>query len=303
MRILISGSSGFVGSAVVDFLTSQAHQVTRLVRRAARDATEIAWHPEQQPLDADRLEEFDAVIHLAGEGISDARWSTAKKARIRDSRVQGTQRLCQSLARTTRRPKVLVSASAIGFYGNRGGELLDEDSPPGAGFLADVCRQWEAAAQLAAEAGLRVVWLRIGLVLSPRGGVLAKLLPIFRLGLGGPLGSGRQYMSWITLDDLVRVVACVVGDETLQGPVNAVSPAAVTNRQFTRTLGRVLTRPAFFRVPAFLLRAAAGEMADELFLSGAQAVPRRLVDRGFVFHDPELRPALQRLLAPSTAGT
>jgi hypothetical protein len=299
MRIVVSGSSGLVGSAVVDYFNGQGDQITRLVRRDARGPAEIAWHPDGPPLEAARLEGFDAIVHLAGESLSDGRWNAAKKARIRQSRVEGTQRLCQSLAGTNARPKVLVSASAIGFYGNRGDELLDENSPSGTGFLADVCREWEAATAPAAVAGLRVVCLRLGLVLSPRGGALAKLLPVFRLGLGGPLGSGRQYMSWISLDDLVGVVDRVVRDEGIQGPVNAVSPHPVSNREFARTLGRVLARPAFFTVPALVLRVAAGEMADELFLSGAQVVPRRLVDRGFTFRDAELRPALARLLARS----
>jgi uncharacterized protein (TIGR01777 family) len=297
MRILISGSSGLVGSAVVDFLSAQGHQITRLVRREARHSAEMAWDPDGPPLEASRLEPFEAIIHLAGESLSDGRWNAAKKARIRQSRVQGTQQLCRSLAATRERPKVLVSASAIGFYGNRGEELLDENSPAGTGFLAEVCREWEAATAPAAEAGVRVVRLRLGMVLSPRGGALARLLPIFRLGLGGRLGTGRQHVSWITLDDLVRVVDCVARDERFAGPVNAVAPHPVSNREFTRALGRALGRPAFFAVPALALRAVAGEMADELLLAGAQVVPRRLVDAGFTFHDAELRPALARMLA------
>jgi uncharacterized protein (TIGR01777 family) len=297
MKILISGASGLIGSALVGRLAEDGHAVARLVRSPPRpDQSDIQWDPAHGKLDCSALEGFDAVVHLAGENIAQGRWTDAKKARIRDSRVQGTRLLAQTLAGSPRAPKVLVSASAIGFYGNRGDEELDEDSPGGKGFLADVCRAWESAAQPAADAGIRVVNLRFGVVLSAAGGALAKLLPVFRLGLGGPTGSGRQYMSWITLDDLVEVILHVVMTDSLDGPVNAVAPQPVTNRQFARTLGRVLRRPAFFRTPACPLRIMLGEMADELLLSSARVLPRRLLDSGFAFRDPGLEQALARLL-------
>ena len=251
MNVLVSGSSGLVGSALVAALNADGHRVKRLVRAAVRDAEdEVGWDPAGGVLDPAGLEGLDAVVHLAGENIASGRWTTAKKARIRDSRVKGTELLCQTLARLDRPPKTLVSTSAVGYYGDRGDEVLTEDSPPGHGFLAEVCEAWEAATEPAAAKGIRVVRLRIGVVLSPRGGALAKMLPAFKMGLGGRIGNGRQYMSWITLDDLVGVIRFALTNNELSGPVNAVSPNPVTNLEFTKTLGRVLHRPTVLPLPA-----------------------------------------------------
>ena len=298
MKVLVSGASGFVGSRLTARLTDDGHQVTRLVRSHPKpERAEIQWDPAAGGLEPSALAGFDAVVHLAGENISQGRWTDAKKARIRHSRVRGTQLLAQTLARPAGRPKVLVTASAIGFYGNRGDEQLDEQSPPGSGFLAHVCRQWESATEPAAEAGVRVVPLRLGLVLSSTGGALAKMLPIFRLGLGGPLGSGRQYVSWITLDDVIGAIQHAIAADSLRGPVNAVAPHPVTNREFTRALGRALRRPALLPAPAFALRVILGQMADELLLASTRVLPRRLLDSGFRFRDPGLESALKRVLA------
>ena len=297
MKILVSGASGLIGRAVVEFYRSAGHSIRRLVRGSpGSPAEEILWDPAAGQLDAQALAGFDAVIHLAGESIAEGRWSTAKKARIRDSRVQGTQLLCQRLAQTAAPPKVLISASAIGWYGNRGDEELDEQSSPGSGFLAEVCREWEQATQAAAEAGIRTVQLRIGLVLAAAGGAIAKMATPFRLGLGGYLGSGRQYVSWIVLEDLVRVFDLVCQDSTWTGPVNAVAPQPVTNRQLTAALAAALHRPALLAVPEFALRTLWGEAADELFLSSARVLPRKLQEAGFEFHYPDLSAALKAVL-------
>ena len=298
MNILVTGASGLIGPALVGKLSDAGHEVTRLVRSAPNpERREIPWDPAAARLDAASVEGFDAVVHLAGESIGQGRWTAAKKERILTSRVQGTRLLAETLARLTRPPAVLVSASAIGYYGDRGEEELDEQRPPGSGFLPDVCRQWEAAAEPAGEAGIRVVHPRIGLVLSASGGALAKMLPVFRWGLGGPLGTGRQYVSWITLEDLVRAMDYLIATDSLSGPVNAVAPNPVTNRQFTRALGRALRRPARLPAPAFALRAMLGQMADALLLASTRVRPRRLVDSGFSFGDPQLEEALGRLLA------
>ena len=237
-------------------------------------------------------------IHLAGENVGIGRWNDARKAAIRDSRVNGTRLLCDSLAGLARPPKTLVCASAIGIYGDRGEEPFTEESPPAAGFLPGVCREWEAAAAPAAEKGIRVVHLRIGMVLSPRGGALARMLPLFRAGLGGVIGGGRQYVSWVALDDLPGIVLHALQCDDLSGPVNAVAPCAVTNREFTEALGKVLSRPTPLPVPAFALRLAVGrEMADALLLASARVVPRRLEETGYPFRFPELGGALRHLLA------
>ncbi|MCI0423349.1 MAG: TIGR01777 family oxidoreductase, partial [Acidobacteria bacterium] len=242
------------------------------------------------------LEGTDAAIHLAGENIAAKRWTPAQKAKIRDSRVSGTRLLAESLARLARQPKVLVCASAIGYYGDRSDERLNEDSAPGSGFLAETCRDWEAAAKPAIDRGIRVVQLRLGLVLASHGGALAKMLPPFRLGIAGIIGSGQQYMSWIALDDLVAAVSYVLSNEGLRGPVNVVAPDAVTNHEFTKTLGRVLRRPTVFPMPAFAARLAFGEMADGLLLSSTRVEPQRLLASGFRFRFPELKAALEHLL-------
>ncbi len=279
MKILVSGSRGFVGSALVPFLTALGHQVTRLVR----------------PYDPAVLDGVEAVVHLAGENVI-GRWTPEKKAQIRDSRVNGTRVLAESLARLARPPRAMVCASAVGYYGDRGEERLQEDSPAGSGFLADVCREWETATRPAVQQGIRVVNLRLGMVLSPHGGALAKMLPPFRLGLGGCLGSGRQYLSWIALDDLVEVIAFALTAPNLRGPVNAVAPTPVTNREFTKTLGRILGRPTLCPVPAFAARLVFGEMAQELLLASARVIPAALLASGFAFRHPDLDGALRHLM-------
>ena len=297
MDILVTGASGLIGTALVSSLTSSGHGVTRLVRAQPQPGEKATrWDPMAGTIDASAIEGVDAVVHLAGESIAE-RWTPAKKANIRDSRVKGTRLLCETLARLSSRPKVLVSASAIGYYGDRGDEILTEDSPPGRGFLSEVCRAWEAATEQAQQHGIRVVHLRTGVVLSPAGGALAKILPPFRLGLGGVLGSGRQYMSWIALDDIVGVIQHAIATEALQGPTNAVAPRAVTNQEFTKTLGKVLGRPTAIPLPAFVARLMFGEMADELLLASARIQPTKLLASGYQFRYPELEDALRHVLA------
>ena len=298
MRVAITGSTGLVGSEVVTVLSAAGHEVVRLVRRApAPREKAVRWDPAKKEIDAAALEGIDAVVHLAGENIASGRWNAARKAAIRDSRVNGTRFLCDTLAGLARPPKTLVCSSAIGYYGERGADVLTEESSPGAGFLPDVCREWEAASEPAARKGIRVVALRIGMVLSPNGGALSRMLPLFRAGLGGVIGNGRQYVSWVALDDLPGIVLHALGREDLSGPVNAVAPRPVTNREFTEALGKALSRPTPLPVPAFALRLAVGrEMADGLLLASARVIPKRLLDTGYVFRSPELEPTLRRLL-------
>jgi uncharacterized protein (TIGR01777 family) len=256
----------------------------------------IVWDPAGGWLEGPRLEGFDAVVHLAGESVAETPWTAEKKARIHDSRVASTRLLAETLARLDRKPAVFACASAIGFYGDRGDEDLDETSPPGKGFLANVCRQWEAATARAATAGIRVVQMRFGVVFSQRGGAFARTLPMFRRGLGGRLGSGRQYVSWIVLDDVAAAIQRILGDTSLEGPINVVGPNPVTNLELTRTTAGVLHRPALLPIPAFLLRLKLGEMADELVLASQRVYPRRLQAAGHTFAYPELEPAIRRLL-------
>jgi uncharacterized protein (TIGR01777 family) len=303
MHVLVSGSTGLVGSALVPFLTTGGHQVTRLVRSAPRSgAKEVPWDPARGRVPTPGLEGVDAVVHLAGENIASGRWTAEKKARIRDSRVQGTRLLCEALAELAEPPKVLVSASAIGYYGDCGDRVLREDSPPGDDFLAEVCRGWEDATQPARQRGIRVVNLRFGIVLSPAGGALSKMLTPFKLGLGGVIGSGEQYMSWIALDDVVGAIHHALVTETLQGPVNAVAPQPVTNREFTRTLGRVLGRPTLFPMPAFAARTIFGEMADALLLASTRVDATRLRETDYAFRFADLESALRHLLGKTRAA-
>jgi hypothetical protein len=298
MRVFVSGSTGLVGSEVVTVLSAAGHEVVRLLRRApAPGEMAVRWDPETGAIDAGGLEGCDAVIHLAGENVGAGRWTAARKAVIRDSRVNGTRLLCGALAGLSRPPKTLVCASAVGYYGDRGEERLTEESPAGAGFLAEVCREWEAASASAARKGIRVVALRLGMVLSPKGGALARMLPLFRAGLGGVIGGGRQYVSWVALDDLPGIVLHALQHVDLSGPVNAVAPRPVTNREFTEALGKALSRPTPLPVPAFALRlAVGGEMADALLLASARGIPRRLEETGYRFLYPELGGALRHLL-------
>jgi uncharacterized protein (TIGR01777 family) len=297
MRVAVSGSTGLVGSEVVASLTAAGHEVVRLVRRPpAPGEKAVRWDPEKGEIDAAGLEGLDAVVHLAGENVGSGRWTAARKAAIRDSRVNGTRLLCDALAGLLRPPKALVSASAIGYYGDRGADVLTEESPPGAGYLPEVCREWEAASAPAGEKGIRVVTLRIGVALSPKGGALSQMLPPFRAGLGGVIGGGRQFVSWVALDDLVGIVLHALQTGELRGPVNAVAPRPVTSREFTEALGKALSRPTLLPVPAFALRLAMGEMADALLLSSTRVVPRRLEATGYPFRFPELPAALRHLL-------
>lgn len=300
MKILVTGSTGLVGSALLPFLKSQGHEVFRLVRSQAKAGpAEIYWNPEKGIEDTARLEGFDGVVHLAGENISEGRWTPQKKARIRDSRVTGTRLLSEALARLNQPPRALLSASAIGYYGDRGDQVMREESPPGTDFLASVCREWEAATEPAARDGIRVVMLRFGVILAPKGGALSKMLAPFQFGLGGRLGSGRQYMSWITLDDVVGVINHALVKETLSGPVNVVAPHPVTNYEFTKTMGRVLSRPTIFPVPAFVIRLAFGELGDAALLASTRVEPARLKESGYTFQHPELESALRQMLKRS----
>lgn len=293
MRLLISGASGLIGSALVRAVPAD-WEVVRLVRTPP-GAGEVRWDPEGGAIDVGAVGAIDAAVHLAGESIA-GRWTEAKKQRIRDSRVKGTRLLARTLAGMSPAPGVLLSASAVGIYGDRGDEVLTEDSPHGTGFLPEVGSAWEEAAQPAAEAGIRVVCMRMGVVLAREGGALARMLPPFRLGLGGSLGGGRQWMSWIALADVTAAMLHLLEAESLSGPVNLTAPNPVTNREFTRTLARVLGRPAFLSVPAFALRLAFGEMADEALLASTRVLPRRLLDSGFTFRHPELEGALRAVL-------
>lgn len=302
MKIIVTGSTGLVGTALVRSLLAEGHEVTRMVRgdsqtfRAPGTAA-VRWEPEKGTVDAAELEGHDAAVHLAGESVAGGRWTEEKKRRILESRVKGTRLLAETLAGLSVKPKVLVSASAIGFYGNRGAEVLGEESASGEDFLSGVAREWEKATLPASQAGIRVVHLRIGIVLSASGGALGQMLKPFKLGLGGRIGSGEQYMSWIALDDLVSIIKHALNDEHLRGPVNAVAPTPATNEQFTKTLGRVLGRPALLPVPAFALRLAFGrEMADSLLLGGARVEPARLKETGYRFAYPDLEGALRHVL-------
>ncbi len=296
MRVAVTGSSGLVGSAVVAALEGQGHQVVRLVRQRPEPEGGVYWEPSLGEIHASRLEGLDAVVHLAGESVAARRWTRAQKERIRRSRVDGTRLLATTLAQLSARPAVLACASGTGYYGDRGDELVDESSSPGTGFLAEVCQQWEAAAEPARAAGIRVVHLRFGMVLSDRGGALARMLPLFRRKLGGRVGSGRQFWSWVALDDVVRVVLRALEDDRLTGPVNCVSPYPVTNRQFTRTLADVLGQPAVLPAPAWALQLLLGQMARELLLASTRCIPRRLQEAGFEFLFPDLPTALRHVV-------
>ncbi len=295
MKVVVSGSTGLIGSALVTFLRAQGLEVSRLVR--VREDTEDAvwWDPVAEEIEQTKLEGLDAVVHLAGENIA-GRWTADKKRRIRESRLQGTRFLRNTLTQLEKPPHVFVSASAIGYYGDRGDEVLTEESEPGTGFLADVCREWEATTVPATQKGMRVVNPRFGVVLSARGGALAKMLPAFKLGVGGVVGSGRQYWSWIALDDAVGAVHHILKTESLKGPVNVCSPNSVTNREFTQILAEVLGRPAILPMPGLAARLALGEMANALLLASARVQPTKLLNSGYEFRYPDLKSALRHVL-------
>lgn len=294
MNVLVTGASGLIGRAASSALAADGHRVTPLRRGAGGGGP--TWQPERGEINLAPASPIDAVLHLAGEGIAQ-RWTPAVKQRIRDSRVRGTRVLCEALAKLPQPPKALVCASATGFYGSRGDEWLDESSAPGTGFLADICQEWEAAAAPAVEAEIRVVHLRFGIVLAKEGGALAKMLPAFKLGLGGRLGNGRAWWSWIAIGDLVRVIHLALTDDSLSGPVNAVAPNPVTNAEFTRALGRVLRRPAIFHVPRFVIETVFGEMGREALLGSARVRPGVLTRRQVVFQFSSLDAALRETLS------
>jgi hypothetical protein len=295
MIVLVTGAHGFLGSALIPRLASRGHRVVRLVRRPAAGPAEVRWDPDAGAIDAAALEGVEAVVHLAGERIAAVRWTQAKRRRIAASRVNGTRLLAEALAALSRPPRVLLSASAIGYYGDRGDEVLTEDSSPGQTYLARVCVDWEAAAEPARRAGIRVAHLRNANVLSGQGGYLGPLLPLFRFGLGGRLGSGRQYFAWIALADWLAAAELLLTNERMAGPVNMAAPQPVTNAEFTRTLGRMLRRPALFAAPSSALRAVMGEFAREV-LASTRVEPARLLATGFRFRYPRLEEALRASL-------
>jgi uncharacterized protein (TIGR01777 family) len=296
MKILVTGSSGLVGSALIPFLKLGHHQVVKLVRaRSTLKSDEVAWDLDKGIDNPELLEGVDAVVHLAGENIASF-WTEKKKKQILESRVRGTKLLCQSLSRLKKPPEVLISASAIGYYGNRADQILTESSSKGEGFLADVCQQWEEAIKLAKEAGVRTICLRTGMVLSTQGGALKNMLIPFKWGLGGVFGSGKQYISWISIDDLIAIIYYGIRQKQLQGVVNAVSPNPVTNQEFTKTLASVLNRPAFLKIPTFVLNGIFGEMAEELLVSSQRVIPEALEEKGFRFDHPVLKEALEALI-------
>ena len=298
MKVLVSGASGLIGRETSALLREQQYEVHSLVRDAAKAAAgDVVWQPATA-LDAERLTGFDVILHLAGRPVATL-WTETAKQEIRNSRVQGTASLACAAAeafRATGKPRAMICSSAIGYYGSRGDEELVEECEPGLGFLADLCREWENAAQPAAMAGVRVSHMRTSLVLSSYGGALAKMLPAFRLGVGGTLGNGRQWWSWVSLRDAARAFVFAAENEQVQGALNLAAPDAMTNAEFTRTLARVLHRPALLGVPAFVLRAAAGEMAEEMLLASQNVVPKRLLEAGFHFEDERLEATLRKLL-------
>ena len=294
MNVLISGATGLIGASLTRDLEASGHTVTRLTR-SPKSSRDIGWDPDAGRVDGD-LSGTEAVVHLAGESIAEGRWNPEKKKRIIDSRVKGTRLLAETIARLPEPPAVMVSASAIGFYGDRGNELLTEESESGTSFLARACREWEAAAEPTRAAGIRVVHPRIGVVMSTEGGALATTLPIFKLGVGGKLGSGEQYVSWVHLEDVTGAITHALTDDSLRGPVNLTAPDPPTNAVYTKTLGRVLGRPTLFPLPAPVARIALGEVADELLLSSARVEPARLKETGYPFRHPDLEGAFRDLL-------
>lgn len=298
MRFAMTGSTGLVGTEMTRALRAAGHEVTRIVRSYGglpHGEHAVVWHPSQGQIEADGLEAHDVVVHLAGESLAGV-WTPAKKRRIRESREQGTKLLAQTIAGLKQKPRALFSASGLNIYADRGAQEVDEGGEPGSGFVADVARVWEASTRAASDAGVRVVNMRFGNVLSPRGGMLEVVLPLFRLGLGAKFGDGTQYWPWIALDDITPAMLHVLERPEIAGPVNFVAPQPVTNAEFTDALAAAVRRPAFLTVPGFAAKLAPGHMADELLLSGARVVPRRLLESGYEFRHPELRAALRGMV-------
>jgi uncharacterized protein (TIGR01777 family) len=293
MRIAITGASGLIGTELVPALRADGHEVLRLVRREPVAADEARWDPAKGTLDPAILADVDAVIHLAAPGVGDKRWSEAYKRELHDSRVVGTTTVAKAMAAAPPRPRVLLSASGVGYYGDTGDQVVNETGQLGAGFLADLCAEWEAAAKLAEQAGARVVLLRTGLVLSPSGGLLSRMVPPFKFGIGGKLGSGRQFTPWISLRDEIGAIRFLLATDSISGPVNLCGPEPVTNAEFTRALAAAVKRPAVFPIPGFAVRIAVGELADEAALIGQRAVPKVLLDNGYQFQDTDLDQTLR----------
>jgi uncharacterized protein (TIGR01777 family) len=297
MKVLVGGATGLIGSALARQLKEQGHDVLSLTRNPGGAADAVGWDPEKKSIDAEKLPDVDAVVNLAGDNIGKGRWSADKKKRIRESRVDATAFLVQTLKKLETRPRVFITASAIGFYGDRGDEVLREDSAPGEGFLAEICRDWEAAAATLASEETRVNMARFGIVLSTQGGALKEMLTPFKLGAGGVIGGGDQYYSWIAIDDAVGALAHILSDVDEPGPVNIVSPNPATNRDFTKALGKVLNRPTVAPMPKFAARLAFGkEKADELLLASARVEPARLLETGYIYKYPELHGALEHVI-------
>jgi uncharacterized protein (TIGR01777 family) len=294
MNVLISGATGLIGSSLSEELKSSGHSITRLTR-SPKGENDVRWDPDAGVIDGS-LDGHDAVVHLAGESIAEGRWTSSKKERIMQSRKKGTRLLAEAVAGLPTPPRVMVSASAVGYYGDRGNELLREDSRPGSDFLAEVCKAWEAAADPAREAGIRVVHTRFGIVLSPKGGALGTTLPIFKLGGGGRIGSGRQWWSWVALDDVVGTIHHALENDSVEGPVNVGSPNPLTNAEYTKVLGKVLNRPTVLPVPAPAIRLVLGGIADALLLASQRMEPAKLKETGYRFRYPDLEPALRHLL-------
>jgi len=295
MNVLLTGSTGLIGTALTRHLKTLGHTIYPLYRNPSTEKSHF-WHPEEDQVHLDDEIRLDAVIHLAGENIADSRWSQKKKDSILNSRVHGTRLLAEAISQLKHRPELFISGSAIGYYGDTADKIVDEDSPRGTGFLSDVAAQWEAATQAAEDAGIRTIHIRTGIVLSPDGGVLQKMLFPFSMGLGGVVGNGQQYMSWISIDDVVAVITAMLDNDQMAGAYNLVAPNPVTNYSFTKSLGKVLHRPTVSPLPAFMARMMFGEMADALLLSGSRVATTRLQSAGFTFADTDLTETLSRLL-------
>jgi len=295
LNVAITGSSGFIGSSLVSFLSEKKVTVIKILRKNPKD-NDISWRPEDGDWNSAFAGGIDGIVHLAGENVASGRWTRVKKEKIRNSRIEGTRKLCEHILKLPTPPSVFVCASAIGYYGNRGMEFLNEISSRGSGFLPDVCLGWRGATETESKAGIRVVNVRFGIVLSKDGGALAKMLTPFKMGMGGKIGSGTQYMSWVAMDDVTGAIYHTLVTDSLKGPVNVTAPNPVTNKEFTNILGKVINRPAVMPMPAFAAKLAFGEMAKDLLLASTKVAPKRLSDSGYEFQYPELEPALKHIL-------